>query len=82
VVPFNNITSDTQYTIIYLENQMGESHKMISNIYINNTFIGSTDFQIIQHQLEAPTSKFSSTNWKEATSPSFIGTNLKEAPTP
>jgi hypothetical protein len=75
-----------------METQMGENHIMLS--YISKiTFIGSTNFQILQHQLEGGSNPLKET--KEATTPYilqlqleggsnplFTGSNLKEAPTP
>jgi hypothetical protein len=52
-----NITSNAQYTRIYVETQMGENHIMFF-LYVKRI-----------HSLEAPTSQFSSCNWKEATTP-------------
>jgi hypothetical protein len=48
---------------------MGENHRMLSYIS-KNTFIGSTNFPILQHQLEG------------GYNPLFTGSNLKEATTP
>jgi hypothetical protein len=49
---------------------MGENHIMIFLIYQKNTFIGSTNFPILQLQLEG------------GYDPLFTGSNLKEATTP
>jgi hypothetical protein len=48
---------------------MGENHRIFL-IYIKNSFIGSTNFQILQLQLEG------------GYNPLFSGSNLKEATTP
>jgi hypothetical protein len=48
---------------------MGENHRMLSYIS-KNTFIGSTNFPILQLQLEG------------GYNPLFTGSNLKEATTP
>jgi hypothetical protein len=64
-----NSESTTVVDMVYMETQMGENHIMLS--YISKiTFIGSTNFQILQHQLEG------------GSNPLFIGSNLKEATTP
>jgi hypothetical protein len=63
------ITSYTVHKRFYVETQMGENHIMLS--YISKiTFIGSTNFQILQHQLEG------------GSNPLFTGSNLKESTTP
>jgi hypothetical protein len=49
---------------------MGENHIMIFLYIVKNTFIGSTNFPILQLQLEG------------GSNPLFIGSNLKEATTP
>jgi hypothetical protein len=45
-------STNTQYTRIYVETQMGENHGMIFLYVRRNTFIGSTNFPIFQLQLE------------------------------
>jgi hypothetical protein len=53
-----------------METQMGENHMNDFLIFQKNTFIGSTNFPILQLQLEG------------GSKPIFIGSNLKEATTP
>jgi hypothetical protein len=58
-----------KYTQIYMETQMEKNRKMLSYIS-KNTFIGSTNFPILQMQLEG------------GYDPLFTGSNLKEAKNP